>query len=209
MFTGEPPKVHGMRSNVAPSLGVKCQSVLESLRESGLNGRVVGIAHLVDAFGGDVETVTAVTHCDESGDALVGGDKAVMESDVPGLLALQPLSVDQTSHARGSSYSEDLATIEAAAKDVYPRFNAIFHLADARYMGNVYDDVEAGKGPGAHQVEVSVFYRSIQPKVAKVNSASIDAAVAYLEAEPDSVSTASRDVAQSALNGAASVILLA
>ena len=134
-----------MRSNVVPNLGVKCQSVFESLRESGLNGRVVGIAHLVDAFGGDVETVTAVAQCDESGDALVGGDKAVMERDVPGLLALQPLSVDQTSHPRGSFYSGDLATIEAAARDVDPRFNAIFYLAGVRFMAAVCDDVEAGK----------------------------------------------------------------
>ena len=47
MFTGAPPVAHGMRSNFVPSLGVKCESVFESLRESGLNGRLVGIAHLV------------------------------------------------------------------------------------------------------------------------------------------------------------------
>ena len=113
MFTGAPPKAHGMRSNFVPRLGVKCESVFDSLRESGLKGRLVGIAHLVDAFGDDVETVTAVTHNDEIDDALVARAKAVMERDNPDLLALQLLSVDQTGHARGSYNSEYLAKIEA------------------------------------------------------------------------------------------------
>ena len=71
MFTGAPPKAHGMRSNFVPSLGVKCESIFDSLRASGMTGKLVGIAHLVDAFGNDVETVTAVTHNDEIDDALV------------------------------------------------------------------------------------------------------------------------------------------
>ena len=112
MFTGAPPVAHGMRSNFVPRLGVRCESVFQSLRESGLSGRLVGIAHLVDAFGDDVETVTAVTHNDEIDDALVARAKAVMERDDPGLLALQLLSVDQTGHARGSYNSEYLAKIE-------------------------------------------------------------------------------------------------
>ena len=112
MFTGAPPVAHGMRSNFVPRLGVKCESVFQSLRESGLSGRLVGIAHLVDAFGDDVETVTAVTHNDEIDDALVARAKAVMERDDPDLLALQLLSVDQTGHARGSYNSEYLAKIE-------------------------------------------------------------------------------------------------
>ena len=49
MLTGAPPKTHGMRSNFVPSLGVKCESVFDSLRDAGLNGKLVGIAHLVDA----------------------------------------------------------------------------------------------------------------------------------------------------------------
>ena len=42
-----------------------------------------------------------------------------------------------------------------------------------------------------------------------MNSASNDTAEADLEAEPEGVSTASRDVALAALDGGASVILLA
>ena len=118
MFTGAPPKTHGMRSNFVPSLGVKCESIFDSLRVAGLSGRLVGIAHLVDAFGDDVETVTAVTHNDEIDDALVARAKAVMERDDPDLLVLQLLSVDQTGHARGSYNSEYLAKIEATDRKI-------------------------------------------------------------------------------------------
>ena len=113
MLTGAPPKVHGMRSNFVPSLGVKCESVFDSLRASGRNGKLVGIAHLVDAFGErDVETVTAVTDNDEIDHALVSRARRVMEDDDPDLLVLQLLSVDQTGHARGSYNDEYLAKIE-------------------------------------------------------------------------------------------------
>ena len=118
MFTGATPKTHGMRSNFVPSLGVKCESIFDSLRESGMTGKLVGIAHLVDAFGDDVETVTAVTHNDEIDDALVARAKAVMERDAPDLLVLQLLSVDQTGHARGSYNSEYLAKIEASDRKI-------------------------------------------------------------------------------------------
>ena len=118
MFTGAPPKTHGMRSNFVPSLGVKCESIFDSLRDSDLKGRLVGIAHLVDAFGDDVETVTAVTHNDEIDDALVAKAKAVLERDDPDFLALQLLSVDQTGHARGSYNAEYLAKIEATDRKI-------------------------------------------------------------------------------------------
>ena len=113
MFTGAPPKAHGMRSNFVPSLGVKCESIFDSLRDAGMTGKLVGIAHLVDAFGGDVETVTAVTHNDDIDDALIARARAVMERDDPDLLAVQLLSVDQTGHARGSYNDEYLSKIEA------------------------------------------------------------------------------------------------
>ena len=113
MFTGAPPQAHGMSSNFVPSLGVKCESIFDSLRNGGMTGKLVGIAHLVDAFGeSDVETVTAVTNNDEIDDALTARAKAVMERDDPDLLILQLLSVDQTGHARGSYNSEYLAKIE-------------------------------------------------------------------------------------------------
>ncbi len=113
MFTGAPPRTHGMSSNFVPSLGVKCESIFDALRAGGLTGKLVGIAHLVDAFGEtDVETVTAVTNNDEIDYALVARAKAVIEGEDPDLLILQLLSVDQTGHARGSYNSEYLSKIE-------------------------------------------------------------------------------------------------
>ena len=119
MFTGAPPRVHGMSSNFVPSLGVKCESIFDALRAGGLTGKLVGIAHLVDAFGEtDVETVTAVTNNDEIDDALKARAKAVVERDDPDLLILQLLSVDQTGHARGSYNSEYLAKIEESDRHI-------------------------------------------------------------------------------------------
>ena len=113
MLTGAPPKVHGMSSNFVPSLNVKCDSIFESLRRSGLKGKLVGIAHLVDAFGHeDVETVTAITDNDEIDKALVAKARHVMNTENPDLLVLQLLSVDQTGHARGSYNAEYLAKVE-------------------------------------------------------------------------------------------------
>jgi hypothetical protein len=113
MLTGAAPKTHGMRSNFVPSLGVKCDSVFESLRRAGMAGKLVGIAHLIDAFGHeDVQSVTAVMHNDEIDDALVERAKRVMDTDEPDLLVLQLLSVDQTGHARGSYFDEYLSKIE-------------------------------------------------------------------------------------------------
>ena len=112
MLTGAPPAVHGMRSNFVPRLGVRCESIFDSLRSAGLSGRLVGIAHLVDAFGGDVETVTAVTDNDDIDSALSARARAVIERDDPDLLVLQLLSIDQTGHARGSYNAEYLEKIE-------------------------------------------------------------------------------------------------
>ena len=113
MFTGASPQTHGMSSNFVPSLGVKCESIFDALRSGGMSGKLVGIAHLVDAFGEtDVETVTAVTNNDEIDAAMSARAKAVIERDDPDLLVLQLPSVDQTGHARGSYNSEYLAKIE-------------------------------------------------------------------------------------------------
>ena len=119
MFTGAPPRVHGMSSNFVPSLGVKCESIFDALRAGDLTGKLVGIAHLVDAFGEtDVETVTAVTNNDEIDDALTARARAVVQRDDPDLLVLQLLSVDQTGHARGSYNSEYLAKIEESDRHI-------------------------------------------------------------------------------------------
>ena len=152
MFTGAPPKVHGMRSNFVPSLGVKCESIFDSLRESGMTGKLVGIAHLVDAFGDEnVETVTAVTHNDDIDDALIARARAVVESDDPELLVVQLLSVDQTGHARGSYNSEYLSKIEAADRAIEGFLGWCRHrgyLDDASVL--VTSDHGQGIGIGGH-----------------------------------------------------------
>lgn len=112
MLTGAPPKVHGMRSNFVPRLGVRCESVFTSLRAAGKRGRLVGIAHLVDAFGGDVRAVTAVQDNDRIDASLVDVAKQELLERDPDLLVLQLLSVDQTGHARGSYRDEYLRKIE-------------------------------------------------------------------------------------------------
>ena len=152
MFTGAPPKLHGMRSNFVPNLGVKCESIFDSLRAAGMTGKLVGIAHLVDAFGDEnVETVTAVTHNDEIDDALAARARAVMERDDPELLVVQLLSVDQTGHARGSYNSEYLSKIEAADR-IIEQF--LGWCRDAGYLEDatvlVTSDHGQGIGIGGH-----------------------------------------------------------
>ena len=152
MFTGAPPKVHGMRSNFVPNLGVKCESIFDALKASGLNGKLVGIAHLVDAFGHEnVETVTAVTHNDDIDNALVARARAVMERDDPDLLVLQLLSVDQTGHARGSYNSEYLSKIEISdsiIRDFLAWCLDSGYLEDATVL--VTSDHGQGIGIGGH-----------------------------------------------------------
>ncbi|MPZ47961.1 MAG: glycosyltransferase [Dehalococcoidia bacterium] len=119
MLTGAAPKTHGMRSNFVPSLGVKCDSVFAALRREGLKGKLVGIAHLIDAFGEeDVASVTAVMHNDEIDFALEARARSVLEAEAPDLLLLQLLSVDQTGHARGSYNDEYLRKIEATDRTI-------------------------------------------------------------------------------------------
>ena len=61
MLTGATPAEHGMRSNFAPRLGVRRESVFDVLERDGRRGRLVGIAHLLDPFGEDVvRSVTSV-----------------------------------------------------------------------------------------------------------------------------------------------------
>ena len=152
MFTGAPPKVHGMTSNFVPSLGVKCESIFDALRKGGLTGKLVGIAHLVDAFGHtDVETVTAVTNNDEIDDALTARAQAVIQRDDPDLLILQLLSVDQTGHARGSYHSEYLEKIEESDR-IIERFlqwcDSVGYLEEATFI--ITADHGQGIGIGGH-----------------------------------------------------------
>ena len=114
MLTGAPPAVHGMRSNFVPSLGAKCESIFDVVPRS----RMVGIAHLVDAFGDQVATVTAVMPNEEIDRALCQRAREVVEQEDPDLLVVQTLSVDQTGHVRGSYHDEYLERIEATDREL-------------------------------------------------------------------------------------------
>ena len=112
--------------------------------------------------------------------------------------------------ARQAADDADWDAYDAAAQEVYSRFNAIFYLATVRYIGRAADDAQAGDHDslGTHQVEALSFYRSIQPDVGIANAASDETIVAYLTAEPSEITTASRDAALAALNRASTALLL-
>ncbi|MDQ3637103.1 MAG: alkaline phosphatase family protein, partial [Actinomycetota bacterium] len=65
MLTGAAPERHGITSNLVLKLGLKVESIFDVLRRRGKVGRLVGIAHLIDAFGDDVASVTSVAHNDK------------------------------------------------------------------------------------------------------------------------------------------------
>ncbi len=150
MLTGAPPVVHGMRSNFVPrpDVGVKCESVFDVIPGS----RMVGIAHLVDAFGDKVSTVTAVMPNDEIDAALCRKAREVVEADDPDVLVVQTLSVDQTGHFRGSFYDEYLAHIESTDRELE---SLVGWLSD-RWGGldgvtiGVLSDHGQGRGIGGH-----------------------------------------------------------
>jgi hypothetical protein len=112
MFTGVPPETHGITSNLVLKLGLKVESVFDALRRAGKKGRLVGIAHLIDAFGDDVASVTSVAHNDKIDQSLIAAAKRELEEDDPELLVLQLLAVDQNGHVRGTYYPEYVERIE-------------------------------------------------------------------------------------------------
>jgi hypothetical protein len=112
MLTGTAPEQHGITSNLVLKLGLKVESIFDVLRRHGKVGRLVGIAHLVDAFGGDVASVTSVAHNDKIDQHLIAAAKRELDEHDPGLLVLQLLAVDQNGHTRGTYYHEYVERIE-------------------------------------------------------------------------------------------------
>jgi hypothetical protein len=118
MFTGTYPFEHGITSNMVWKLGIKVESIFDSLRKVGKKGRLLGIAHLVDSMGDDVETVTAVMNNDEADVNIIERAKKIMEEQDPDLLVVQLIATDQTGHSRGVLYDEYLQKIEEADQHV-------------------------------------------------------------------------------------------
>jgi hypothetical protein len=148
MLTGAPPVVHGMRSNFVPRLGVRCESIFDVVPSS----RMVGIAHLVDAFGDRVATVTSVMPNDEIDAALCRKALEVVDAEDPDLLVVQTLSVDQTGHFRGSYHDEYLAHIESTDRELERLVAALAERwggLDGVTIG-VLSDHGQGRGIGGH-----------------------------------------------------------
>lgn len=114
MFTGTYPFEHGMTSNMVWKLGIKVESIFDSLRKIGKKGRLLGIAHLVDSMGSDVETVTAVMHNDKADPNIMQRAKKIMKEQDPDLFIVQMIATDQTGHSRGVLYDEYLQKIHEA-----------------------------------------------------------------------------------------------
>ena len=112
MLTGAAPERHGITSNLVLKLGLKVESVFDVLRRAGKKGRLVGIAHLIDAFGNDVASVTSVAHNDKIDGNLIAAGRRELEEHDPELLVLQLLAVDQNGHVRGTRYPEYVERIE-------------------------------------------------------------------------------------------------
>src|ERR687896_90345 len=112
MFTGAAPEAHGITSNLVLKLGLKVESVFDALRRAEKKGRLVGIAHLIDAFGDDVASVTSVAHNDKIDQNLIAAARRELEAHDPDLLVLQLLAVDQNGHVRGTYYPEYVERIE-------------------------------------------------------------------------------------------------
>lgn len=114
MFTGAYPKDHGIRSNMVWKLGIRVESIFDSLRKVGKRGRLLGVAHLIDSMGDDVESVTAVMHNDRADRNIIDRAKKIMAEQNPDLFVVQMIGVDQTGHSMGVLYDEYLQKIAEA-----------------------------------------------------------------------------------------------
>ncbi|MGG1401101.1 alkaline phosphatase family protein [Bacillus salipaludis] len=114
MFTGTYPFEHGIKSNMVWKLGLKVESIFDSLRKVGKKGSLLGIAHLVDSFGKDVETVTAVMHNDVADRNIIERAKKIIDEQDPDLQIVQLIGTDQTGHSRGVLYDDYIEKIQEA-----------------------------------------------------------------------------------------------
>jgi predicted AlkP superfamily pyrophosphatase or phosphodiesterase len=151
MFTGAAPEGHGITSNLVLKLGLRVESVFDALRRAGKKGRLVGIAHLIDAFGEDVASVTSVAHNDKIDHNLIAAAKRELEEHDPELLVLQLLAVDQNGHVRGTYYPEYVERIETTDRLIegFMRWcEDRGYLEDAAVV--LMADHGQGRGIGAH-----------------------------------------------------------
>ena len=152
MFTGATPAEHGMRSNFAPRLGVRRESVFDVLERDGRRGRLVGIAHLLDPFGEEVvRSVTSVQPTSEIDRSLAAEGRRVVEEEDPDLLVLQLLAADQLGHVRGvrsPEYLEQLAETDRHVGEFLDFLEERGRLEGATVI--LMADHGQGRGIGGH-----------------------------------------------------------
>jgi hypothetical protein len=152
MLTGASPAEHGMRSNFAPRLGVRRESIFDVLERNGRRGRLVGIAHLLDPFGEDVvRSVTSVQPTSEIDRSLAAEGRRVVADEDPDLLVLQLLAADQLGHVRGvrsPEYLEQLAETDRHVGDFLTFLEESGRLEEATVI--LMADHGQGRGIGGH-----------------------------------------------------------
>ena len=152
MLTGATPGEHGMRSNFAPRLGVRRESVFDVLEREGRRGRLVGIAHLLDPFGHDVvRSVTSVQPTSRIDASLTAEARRVVDEEDPDLLVLQLLAADQLGHVRGvrsPEYLDQLAETDRHVGDFLSFLEARGKLEGATVI--LMADHGQGRGIGGH-----------------------------------------------------------
>jgi len=152
MLTGATPAEHGMRSNFAPRLGVRRESVFDVLECPGRRGRLVGIAHLLDPFGEEVvRSVTSVQPTSEIDRSLTAKARRVIEEEDPELLVLQLLAADQLGHVRGvrsPEYLDQLAETDRRVGEFLSFLERRGKLDDATVI--LMADHGQGRGIGGH-----------------------------------------------------------
>ena len=152
MFTGVAPERHGISSNLVLKYGLKVESVFDVLRRHGKTGRLVGIAHLIDAFGDDVASVTSVAHNDKIDGNLIAAARRELTEHDPELLVLQLLAVDQNGHVRGTYYPEYVERIEITDGliEEFMGWCAAEGYLDSETAVILMADHGQGRGIGAH-----------------------------------------------------------
>ena len=152
MLTGAAPAEHGMRSNFAPRLGVRCESVFDVLERDGRRGRLVGIAHLLDPFGEEVvRSVTSVQPTSAIDHSLAAEARRVVDEEDPDLLVLQLLAADQLGHVRGvrsGEYLDQLAETDRRVGEFLAFLEERGKLEGATVV--LMADHGQGRGIGGH-----------------------------------------------------------
>ena len=153
MLTGAMPAEHGMRSNFAPRLGVRRESIFDVLERhgrSGPPGRDRPPARSVRrgrrALGDLGRSRRA-----QIDDSLCAEGRRVVEEEDPDLLVLQLLAADQLGHVRGTrnpEYLDQLAETDRHVGDFLAFLAERGKLDDATVI--LMADHGQGRGIGGH-----------------------------------------------------------